>query len=77
MPYKDIDALPENVRHVLPEHAQEIYLEAFNHAFKEYENPEKRRDPSESSESIARKVAWNAVKEKYQKDLKTNKWIEK
>jgi cation transport regulator len=67
MPYKTITALPDSVRAHLPEHAQHIYLEAFNHAMKEYTNPDKRRDPSEDREIIAHKVAWAAVKTKYHK----------
>lgn len=77
MPYKTIDTLPDKVRHVLPKHAQEIYMKAFNNAIREYENPDKRRDPSESPEIIAHKVAWNAVKEKYQKEQDSDQWTEK
>jgi len=66
MPYSSIEDLPENVTHVLPGHAQEIFKEAFNSAFEQYKDPEDRRD-GESRENTARKVAWAAVKEKYQK----------
>jgi hypothetical protein len=33
MPYATNAALPSRVRSVLPEHAQDIYREAFNHAY--------------------------------------------
>jgi cation transport regulator len=33
MPYRDNDDLPDSVRRHLPPHAQDIYREAFNHAF--------------------------------------------
>jgi cation transport regulator len=33
MPYANNDDLPASVRNHLPEHAQSIYREAFNHAF--------------------------------------------
>ena len=66
MPYQDITELPENVRSVLLEHAQEIYKEAFNHAWDEYEDPDKRRD-SADREQVAHRVAWSAVKRKYEK----------
>jgi len=33
MPYRANDKLPPSVRHHLPPHAQDIYREAFNHAF--------------------------------------------
>lgn len=66
MPYNSRDDLPENVTNVLPAHAQDIFKEAFNSAYKQYENPEDRND-NDSRENTARKVAWAAVKEKYEK----------
>lgn len=59
--------LPANVRHVLPEHAQDIFKDAFNHAFQEYQDPAKRRD-QETPEVIAFRVAWAAVEHVYYKD---------
>jgi cation transport regulator len=73
MPYKNIDNLPDSVRKNLPEHAQEIYREAFNHALAEYADPKKRRDNS-SLEEVTHRVAWAAVKKKYEKDKKTGIW---
>lgn len=61
MPYKSISELPESVRNVLPKHAQEIYKEAFNSAYDQYDTPEERRG-NESREEVAHKVAWSAVK---------------
>lgn len=66
MPYRSLDELPENVKSVLPEHAREIYLAAFNNAWEEYRKPEERRGDS-SREEVARKVAWAAVKQQYVK----------
>jgi cation transport regulator len=66
MPYNSREDLPENVTNVLPVHAQDIFKEAFNSAYKQYENPEDRND-NDSRENTARKVAWAAVKEKYEK----------
>ena len=67
MPYKSIDELPESVRNALPGHAQEIYVEAFNNAYREYANPRSRRGDSDREET-AHKVAWSAVKKAgYQK----------
>ena len=68
--------LPESVKNVLPKHAQEIYREAHNNALQEYKDPKKRRGDA-SLEETAHKVAWAAVKEKYEKDEKTGKWKEK
>jgi cation transport regulator len=58
MPYKNLSDLPEKVRENLPKHAQEIYRAAFDNAWDEYERDEER----------AHKVAWAAVKKKYEKD---------
>ena len=66
MPYKTNNDLPTNVTHVLPVHAQDIYREAFNHAWQEYANPDERRDNA-SREETAHEVAWSAVKKKYEK----------
>ena len=76
MPYKTNADLPENVKNVLPEHAQEIYLEAFNSAWDQYDEPEERRGDS-SREETAHRVAWAAVKRTYQKDDKSGIWKEK
>ncbi|HEY9623339.1 MAG TPA: ChaB family protein [Crinalium sp.] len=56
MPYEHIKDLPESVEKHLPKHAQEIFLAAFNSAEEEYRDEER-----------AFRVAWSAVKHKYQK----------
>jgi len=66
MPYQSISDLPDNVTNVLPKHAQEIFKEAFNSAYDQYEDSSERRG-NDSREDVARKVAWNAVKQKYEK----------
>ena len=60
MPYATNEDLPPAVRAHLPEHAQDIYREAFNHAWLEYADRLNR-------EAIAHRVAWAAVKRLYQK----------
>lgn len=75
MPYKAVTELPESVRDNLPEHAQEIYKEAFNSAWEEYADPAARRD-SASQEEVAHRVAWAAVKQKYEKD-EHGRWVAK
>ena len=60
MPYLTNDDFPLSVRQHLPEHAQDIYREAFNHAWQEY-----AEDPRQ--EEIAHRVAWAAVKRSYVK----------
>jgi cation transport regulator len=66
MPYARINDLPESVRSNIPHHAQEIYRAAFNSAWDQYDEPSERRGDA-SREETAHKVAWSAVKEKYEK----------
>jgi cation transport regulator len=60
MPYPTNDDLPPGVRRHLPEHAQDIYRQAFNHAWLEYGADPRR-------EEIAHRIAWAAVKKSYRK----------
>ncbi len=76
MPYKKIGDLPESVRKNLPVHAQEIFLEAFNSAWGQYADPDKRRG-KESHEEVAFRVAWAAVEKMYAKNEKTGAWEKK
>ena len=66
MPYKTNAELPDSVKSHLPSHAQDIYREAFDHAWDEYADPAKRRRAA-SREEVAHKVAWAAVKQSYEK----------
>ncbi|MGI0487212.1 ChaB family protein [Pantanalinema rosaneae CENA516] len=56
MPYQHLQDLPDAVKHHLPKHAQEIFQAAFNSAEQEYQDEER-----------AFRVAWSAVKHKYEK----------
>ena len=76
MPYKSTHELPASVKDHLPEHAQEIYKEAFNSAWDQYDQPRERRN-DDSREETAHKVAWAAVKKVYDKDEKSGRWIKK
>jgi cation transport regulator len=73
MTYKTLADLPDSVKHVLPKHAQEIYLEAYNNAWKQYDQPEERLE-NRSREETAHRVAWSAVKQTYEKNESTGKW---
>lgn len=66
MPYDRITELPDSVRDHVPKHGQEIYKKAYNSAWDDYDDPDRRRG-NESREETAHKVAWAAVKEKYAK----------
>lgn len=74
MPYDSEEDLPENVKSVLPKHAQEIYKEAYNNAYDQYKDPDDRYGDA-SREEIAHKVAWSAVKNVYEK--KGDEWRRK
>jgi len=60
MPYSTNSDLPPSIQNRLPQHAQDIFREAFNHSWHEYAN-----DPRQ--EEIAFRVAWSAVKRQYKK----------
>jgi len=60
LPYTTNDDLPVSVQRHLPEHGQDIFREAFNHAWRQYAG-----DPRQ--EEIAHRVAWSAVKRAYVK----------
>lgn len=66
MPYNSVNELPDGPRHVLPRHAQEIYMSAFNGAYAHYRSPAVRRGNTDREET-AHKIAWNAVKKSYEK----------
>jgi cation transport regulator len=73
MPYKSINELAESVRNVLPKHAQEIYKEAFNSAYDQYDQPSERRGDDDREET-AHKVAWSAVKKAGYEKGDDDKW---
>lgn len=75
MPYTSLSELPESVQNVLPEHAQDIYKEAFNSAWEQYKNPDDRQQ-GRSQEETAHAVAWSAVERSYEKG-DNGKWRKK
>jgi len=68
MPYGVNADLPPSVRSHLPEHAQDIFREAFNHAHAAHAH-----DPRQ--EEAAFRIAWAAVKRAYEKV--GDEWLEK
>ena len=66
MPYRINNDLPPSVRDHLPDHAQDIYREAFNHAFAAHAGEADR-------DQRAHKIAWAAVKHKYVKQ--GDRWV--
>ncbi len=70
MPYSANRELPPAVRLHLPEHAQDIFRKAFNSAWRNY-----GASQASAREEIAFRVAWAAVKRRYQKI--DGVWVEK
>lgn len=68
MPYQTNADLPASVQRHLPDHAQDIYRGAFNHAYADHVDDPRR-------EEIAHRIAWAAVKRFYVKV--GNSWIVK
>jgi cation transport regulator len=66
MPYASNHDLPDAVRDHLPPHAQDIFREAFNHAWAEHEH-----DPR--GEEVPFRIAWAAVKHRYRK--RGDRWV--
>jgi cation transport regulator len=60
MPYPTNADLPDSVQRYLPEHAQDIYREAFNNAYSAHLTDPRR-------EEAAHRIAWAAVKRSYVK----------
>jgi cation transport regulator len=75
MPYQKLSDLPDSVQDNLPKHAQEIYIAAYNNAWDEYADANRRRSEDDTREETAHKVAWAAVKEKYEKQ--GDNWVAK
>ncbi len=69
MPIKTKKDLPKQITDNLPEHAQDIWKEAYNSALEQYDD---RQDPEE----VAARVAWSAVKNDYKKN-DDGEWVEK
>ena len=67
MPYSK-DNPPEAIKK-LPAHARDIFLEAFNNAWKQYADREDR-------EALCFKIGWSAVKKVYKKNA-DDKWVKK
>jgi len=60
MPYPTNSDLPPSIRSNLPNHAQDIYREAFNHAYEAHAGEGRQ-------EEAAHRIAWAAVKRSYVK----------
>ena len=66
MPYRANSDLPPSLRSHLPDHAQDIYREAFNHAYAAHAGEGDR-------ERRSHMIAWAAVKHGYVKE--GERWV--
>ena len=60
MPWAGIEDLPASLRERLPVHAQELFLAAFNAAWRQHAH-------APDVEATAHRIAWGAVKRRYRK----------
>ena len=74
MPYEKTTDLPKTLQETMPKGAQEIYIEAYNQAFEEYEEG---RGGEAGQEAVAHRDAMHAVNEQYVHDSETGKWHRK
>lgn len=66
--------IPEELREVLPAHAERIFDKAFAVAWKEYTSA-KDGGPQGSREEVAYERAWSAVRQAgYHKNPQTGRW---
>jgi cation transport regulator len=72
MPYSQNTDMPSQVTTILSEHAQDIYRDAYNSAWDDYEELSDDGDDSKRDEA-ARGKAWDAVEKAYEKD-EVSKW---
>jgi cation transport regulator len=74
MEYESIQDLPETLRDILPDRAQEIYLEAFQEAWDDYED---WQGGEMDRHSVAHERAMVEVKKEYVEDEETGVWHRK
>ena len=74
MQYESTSDLPPTIRDVLPEDAQKLYLDAYNRAWREYDE-----DPviGQSREALAHQQGWLAIRHEFVQDQGTGLWHRK
>jgi cation transport regulator len=71
MKYEIRADLPHTLREVLPEEAQDVYLEAYAAAWKDYDPGIQR---TLDHEAIAHRDAWETVLKEFEQDSETGEW---
>ena len=72
MPYEKRSDLPPPVKDNMPDHAQDIFLAAYNSAYEDYDE----KTDGNSREVYANSVAWASVKRNFRKN-DAGDWVEK
>jgi cation transport regulator len=70
MRYENKSELPPTIRDILPEHAQDLYLQAYQKAWDEYEEGQGYL----SRDTMAHQQGYTAVRHEYVQDQGTGKW---
>ncbi len=74
-PYRSIAELPGDVKFQLPKPAQQLYVDAYNGALIELQDPSKPPETPNEIKRTASKIGWAAVRQKFQK--KGEEWVAK
>lgn len=74
MKYETTKDLSPTIRDVLPEDAQQLYLDAYNRAWEEYDQD---TAIGQSRETLAHQQGWMAVRHEYVQDQGTGLWHRK
>jgi cation transport regulator len=74
MRYEKKSDLPDTIRDVLPEAAQQIYLEAYQRSYDDYEEG---KGGQLSRGSVAHRDGWMALQHEYEQDKETGEWHRK
>jgi cation transport regulator len=71
MRYEKKSDLPATIRDILPEEAQQVYLEAYQRSYDDYEEGE---GGDLSRESVAHRDGWTALQREYRQNRETGEW---
>jgi cation transport regulator len=74
MRYENQKDLPATIMHVLPDDAQEVYLETYNRAWDEYDQ---ETTGDMSRHSVAHRQAWATIEQAFERDPNSGTWQRK
>ncbi|MGQ9424507.1 ChaB family protein [Gilvimarinus sp. F26214L] len=74
MGYASNAQLPRGVQSYLSPEAQDIYREAYNHAWETYRYAQDRYDRDDSRQVTASRIAWETVKRECSRDQRGH-WV--